>query len=277
VEADPASSPRMHRLRAPGLGDRGHCLPSDPKAAAVVVQGDVPGGLPALWDLGEEPQKAVGPGELPDGVDVAAQASARDGPAGRERLAGQVEVDETLIGGPEDRMAGRKTLRKAGVMAAVEIVGQGSGRLRLGLIEDFTSGTLTDFVKANVDEGTVVKTDGWSGYCELPDHGSFLEFTVPSRSSDAGSWAPTRAGSSPGIASPTSTSSPSGSTVGPHAPSPFPSSASAPSRSSPSPHLPPACRRIGPRSWCPLSQMDSQSKKTIQELDAKVFHTSIRV
>jgi len=89
----------------------------------------------------------------------------------REQLAGEVEVDETLIGGPEDRMAGRKTLRKAGVVAAVEIVGQGSGRLRLGLIENFTSATLSDFVGANVAKGSLVKTDGWSGYCDLPEHG----------------------------------------------------------------------------------------------------------
>jgi transposase-like protein len=89
----------------------------------------------------------------------------------RQRLSGQVEVDETLVGGPEDRMAGRKTLRKAGVVAAVEIVGQGSGRLRMGLIENFTSKTLTDFVIANVDQGSLVKTDGWSGYFHLPEYG----------------------------------------------------------------------------------------------------------
>ena len=89
----------------------------------------------------------------------------------REPLGGQVEVDETLIGGPEDRMAGRKTLRKAGVVAAVEIVGPGSGRVRMGLIENFTSETLTAFVRANVGKGSLVKTDGWSGYCDLPEHG----------------------------------------------------------------------------------------------------------
>jgi hypothetical protein len=89
----------------------------------------------------------------------------------RERLRGQVEVDETLVGGPEDRMAGRKTLRKTGVVAAVEIVGHGSGRLRMGLIENFTSETLTDFVITNVDEDSLVKTDGWSGYFHLPEHG----------------------------------------------------------------------------------------------------------
>jgi len=45
-------------------------------------------------------------------------------------------------------------------MAAVEIVGQGSGRVRMGLIENFTSETLTDFVRANVGKGSLVKTDG---------------------------------------------------------------------------------------------------------------------
>ncbi len=89
----------------------------------------------------------------------------------REPLAGKVEADETLIGGPEDGMAGRKKLRKAGVMAAVEIVGRGSGRLRLGLIDDFTSESLTRFMTANVAQDTLVKTDGWSGYGRLGEHG----------------------------------------------------------------------------------------------------------
>lgn len=89
----------------------------------------------------------------------------------REPLAGKVEVDETIIGGPEDRMAGRKLLRKAAVVAAVEIVGQGSGRVRMGVINDFTNQTLTRFVTANVAKDTLVKTDGWSGYGHLGEHG----------------------------------------------------------------------------------------------------------
>jgi len=50
---------------------------------------------------------------------------------GRERLAGAVEVDETLIGGPEEDVHGRETYDKAIVVIAAERRGRAIGRIRL--------------------------------------------------------------------------------------------------------------------------------------------------
>ena len=58
----------------------------------------------------------------------------------RDRIAGSVEVDEADVGGLEEgRGAGRvRDSSKAIVVAAVEIRGRGSGRLRLGVVKDLS-------------------------------------------------------------------------------------------------------------------------------------------
>jgi len=83
---------------------------------------------------------------------------------GRDRLNGEVEVDETYIGGVEADVVGRKTIKKSIVAIAVEIRGRGSGRVRMSRVEDVSAESLLPFVKAAVCPGTVVHTDGWSGY-----------------------------------------------------------------------------------------------------------------
>lgn len=47
---------------------------------------------------------------------------------------------------------------------AVEVRGQGSGRLRLQLLCDASAASLTPFVAGNVVAGATVHTDGWQGY-----------------------------------------------------------------------------------------------------------------
>jgi hypothetical protein len=54
----------------------------------------------------------------------------------RERLKGWVEVDETLVGGLEQGVAGRPTESKALVVIAAEADGPGIGRIRMRVIED---------------------------------------------------------------------------------------------------------------------------------------------
>jgi len=86
----------------------------------------------------------------------------------RERLKEKVEVDETYLGGPEVGLrGGRQLLDKALVVAAVEVRGKASGRVRLQMVPDASGPTLTGFVKANVERGAVVLTDGWQGYAPL--------------------------------------------------------------------------------------------------------------
>jgi transposase-like protein len=52
---------------------------------------------------------------------------------GRDRLSGEVEVDESFLGGPEPGMPGRGALGKVLFGGAVERVGEGFGRVR-GLV-----------------------------------------------------------------------------------------------------------------------------------------------
>ena len=52
-------------------------------------------------------------------------------------------------------------------MTAVEVRGRGAGRLRLAVVEDLSAASLVSFVKASVEAGSTVLTDGWQGYASL--------------------------------------------------------------------------------------------------------------
>lgn len=91
---------------------------------------------------------------------------------GRERLRGLVEVDETYVGGLEKGVHGRQTEKKTIVVIAVEIrLPKGFGRVRLGRVPDVSARSLVPFVRGAVEPGSVVHTDGWQGYDELPQWG----------------------------------------------------------------------------------------------------------
>ncbi|MBM4286119.1 MAG: IS1595 family transposase, partial [Deltaproteobacteria bacterium] len=47
--------------------------------------------------------------------------------AGREKLCGRVQIDDAFIGGEEPEVAGRQSLKKARIAAAVEIKEAGRG------------------------------------------------------------------------------------------------------------------------------------------------------
>jgi transposase-like protein len=104
---------------------------------------------------------------------------------GRERLKGTVEVDETYVGGEEQGVRGRQTLRKAIVAIAVEVhAPKGFGRLRMQRIPDVSSVSLTGFVLGAVQPGTVVRTDGWKGYNDLAQAGYIRNRTVLAATGD---------------------------------------------------------------------------------------------
>lgn len=86
---------------------------------------------------------------------------------GRDRLTGEVEVDETYVGGKEAGAVGRKASKKSLVGIAAEIRGRGIGRIRMSVVNDASSGSLAPFVHESVFEGSVVHTDGWRGYSGL--------------------------------------------------------------------------------------------------------------
>lgn len=114
----------------------------------------------------------------------------------RDAIGGQypVEVDETLVGG-WTRGEGRGVHHKATVVGGVEVrhrqKGESraatthqdhvegkplkrmkyAGRLRLRVVASRDAGSLTAFVKENIAKGSIVRTDGWQGYDELPSMG----------------------------------------------------------------------------------------------------------
>ena len=81
----------------------------------------------------------------------------------RDRISGEVEVDETYIGGLEEgRRAGRLSAStKTIVVAAVEIRGRGSGRVRLSVVDDLSSASLVGFLEQSVaPEASCIPTAG---------------------------------------------------------------------------------------------------------------------
>jgi hypothetical protein len=71
----------------------------------------------------------------------------------REPLQGEVEVDDTWIGGEQAGLRGSrqlKGLKAALVLVAVEKRGRATGRARMAVIPDFKGSTLLAFLKQNV-------------------------------------------------------------------------------------------------------------------------------
>jgi transposase-like protein len=96
--------------------------------------------------------------------------------SGREKLTGDVEVDETFIGGKESGekedgtgKTGRGSLEKTLVIVATECFGKQIGRVRFKCIDSATSNNLMEFIEDNIEYGSKVITDGWRGYNTLSD------------------------------------------------------------------------------------------------------------
>lgn len=86
---------------------------------------------------------------------------------GRQPLRGWVEVDETYVGGPQSGPRGRGALGKTLVVGAVECRGKAPQRIRLRGIQAADRATLHAFVRAVVEPGATIVTDGHQGYDEL--------------------------------------------------------------------------------------------------------------
>ncbi len=85
----------------------------------------------------------------------------------REPLHGDVEIDDTWVGGPQPGLRGSRQLkgRKAAiVLAAVEKRGDASNRIRMAVVPDFKQTTMLGFVKQHVAPGSTVYTDGLKGF-----------------------------------------------------------------------------------------------------------------
>ncbi len=86
----------------------------------------------------------------------------------RDNLSGTVEVDETYIGGESSGKRGRGAENKALVVIAVEdkggMRGKGIGRIRLQHIPNASAKSLIGFISTHVTLGSLIRTDGWTGY-----------------------------------------------------------------------------------------------------------------
>ena len=93
----------------------------------------------------------------------------------REPLKGEVEVDDTWVGGTQAGLRGIRQLkgRKAAlVLVAVEKRGRDiSGRARMAVITDFRGETLLGFLKDNVAPRSTVYTDGLKSFTGLKEAG----------------------------------------------------------------------------------------------------------
>jgi len=83
---------------------------------------------------------------------------------GRDQLIGDVEIDETYVGGKGTKVRGRGARRKTIVAIAAEVRGRGPGRIRMAKIPDLSAPSLRQFVRTNVQRGAKLRTDAWSGY-----------------------------------------------------------------------------------------------------------------
>jgi transposase-like protein len=102
----------------------------------------------------------------------------------RERLKGQVEVDETYLAisdrdAPTSPVGRKSSTSKVLVIIAVEMLQpKGFGRIRLRRVENDSDECVVPFVQASVEPGTRVRTDGSAAYRSLSELGYDHQRTV---------------------------------------------------------------------------------------------------
>lgn len=90
---------------------------------------------------------------------------------GRDQLAGEIEVDETFVGGVEEGGGRRHVGKKALVAIAAQVDGKRIGRIRLAVVRDSSADSLLPFVKRSIAPGSTVITDGLPSYLGLKTTG----------------------------------------------------------------------------------------------------------
>ena len=91
---------------------------------------------------------------------------------GRPKLSGDVEVDESYIGGVmEGGKPGRGSENKTLVAAAAEVNGKRLGRIRLSIMRDASKDAYGRFITGNVEEGSTLISDDWAGLSGVESRG----------------------------------------------------------------------------------------------------------
>jgi transposase-like protein/ribosomal protein L37AE/L43A len=91
----------------------------------------------------------------------------------REKLSGQVEVDEFYLGGSKTGKQGRGSKNKTTIIAAVEKNNNKIGRIRMQKITNCEKENLKAFINENIEKGSKIITDGWSGYFGLDQNSNY--------------------------------------------------------------------------------------------------------
>src|SRR5207244_1457401 len=76
----------------------------------------------------------------------------------RDQLAGEIEVDETYLGGTEPGLGGRRTIKKAIVVVLVEMNEGRIGRIRLRQVPNVSAASLQGVIAAVLKPGSLVHT-----------------------------------------------------------------------------------------------------------------------
>lgn len=83
----------------------------------------------------------------------------------REMLSGDVEFDETYVGGVDPGVSGRSRGKKSAVAVACEVVSPTAmGRIRLARLPDASALAIADFLAKNVEPDSVLLSDDWPSY-----------------------------------------------------------------------------------------------------------------
>ncbi len=89
----------------------------------------------------------------------------------RSALSGEIELDETWIGGAKHGVRGRGAAGKTVVACAVERTIGKIGRVRLAVIANCSKDKLHEFVAGKLELESTIHTDGWTGYNGLDKSG----------------------------------------------------------------------------------------------------------
>jgi transposase-like protein len=108
----------------------------------------------------------------------------------RQKLSGTVEVDEFYLGGQHPGKRGRGAEHKSVVVAAAEKKGRKLGRIRLQITNDCSYNSIGQFMARNIDQKSLVITDGWSGYMPVEKKGYAHQRFVQAEAEDKSSVLP---------------------------------------------------------------------------------------
>lgn len=87
--------------------------------------------------------------------------------SGNNKIEGKSEIDETVVGGQEKGVKGRKNNCKKLVVFAIEKKGKGVNRLYGRFINHSSSKELGEFMRLTIDNNADIKTNKWRGYQPL--------------------------------------------------------------------------------------------------------------